>query len=335
MLPSLTSSITSLSTAASASFKDNIWATVAMAEKNTNSAVADAAAKNNVLGVNFAAFSMKRSFEKLSKMDLSVNRDNYQAPDYLFGFGGSQGGGFWGPKEMTQEEKDCLIAFANKNIIRRRGEHGAISDNMKVNDASETAVRGKRNARGDDVKIDSSSPPSQTATRLGEPTKNNLGDFRENKSTTKAQTTRQTSASTLSLTSSIISLSTAASASFKDDIWATVAAAEKNTNSAVADAATENDVLGVNVAPSSMKRSFEKLSKKDLSVNQANYQAPDYLFGSGGSHGGGFWGPKEMAQEEKDCLIAFANKHIVQRRGGWGAVGGNMQDDGASQMTTL
>jgi hypothetical protein len=132
-----------------------------------------------------------------------------------------------------------------------------------------------------------------------------------------------------------LSVSTAASASSKDIILATVASAEKNTNSAVADAAAENDVLGTTFAASSMKRSFEKLSKIDLSDNRANNQAPDYLFGFGGSHGGGLWGPKESTQEEIDGLISFANKYIIRGRGERGSVGGNVQEDGASKGSTL
>jgi hypothetical protein len=78
-----------------------------------------------------------------------------------------------------------------------------------------------------------------------------------------------------------------------------------------------------------MKLSFEKLSKIDLSNNRANYQTPDYLFGFGGSHVGGLWGPKESTQEEIDGLISFANKYIIQGRGERGSVGGNVQEDGA------
>ena len=89
-------------------------------------------------------------------MDLGVNRSNYQAPDYLSGFGGLHGRGFWGPKEMTQEEKDCLVAFANKHIIRRRTGREDVGGNVKGDDASETA-RGEGDAGGDDVKIDDSS----------------------------------------------------------------------------------------------------------------------------------------------------------------------------------
>jgi hypothetical protein len=188
----------------------------------------------------------------------------------------------------------------------------------------------RRERNDTSTSIDSSSPPSQTATTLDEPTTSNPGELRENESTRQTQTLSQKSASTLpSLTSSITSVSTAASASSKDVILATVASAEKNTYSAVADAAAEIDVLGTNFAASSMKRSFEKLSKIDLSDNRANYRAPDYLFGFGGSHVGGLWGPKESTQEEIDGLISFANKYIIQGRGERGSVGGNVQEDGA------
>ena len=182
------------------------------------------------------------------------------------------------------------------------------------------------------TRIESSSPPSQTAPTLDEPTTSNPGELRENESTTQTQTLSQKNASTLpSLTSSITRVSTAASASSKDIILATVASAEKSTNSAVPDAAAENDVLGTYFAASSMKRSFDKLSKIDLSVDCANYQAPDYLFGFGGSHGGGLWGPKESTQEEIDGLISFANKYIIRGRGERGYVGENVQEDCASK----
>jgi hypothetical protein len=179
--------------------------------------------------------------------------------------------------------------------------------------------------------IDSSSPPSQTATTLDEPTTSSPGELRENENTMHTQTTSQKRSTLPSLTSSFTSVSTAASASSKDIILPTVASAEKNTNSAVADAAAENDVLGTTFSASSMKRSFEKLSKIDLSDNRANNQAPDYLFGFGGSHGGGLWGPKESTQEEIDGLISFANKYIIRGRGERGSVGGNVQEDGASK----
>ena len=194
----------------------------------------------------------------------------------------------------------------------------------------EGIMRRERNATS--KSIDSSSPPSQTAPTLDEPTTSNPGELRENESTTQTQTLSQKNASTLpSLTSSITRVSTAASASSKDIILATVASAEKSTNSAVPNAAAENDVLGTYFAASSMKRSFDKLSKIDLSVNRANYQAPDYLFGFGGSHGGGLWGPKESTQEEIDGLISFANKYIIRGRGERGYVGENVQEDGASK----
>ncbi len=179
--------------------------------------------------------------------------------------------------------------------------------------------------------IESSSPPSQTAQTLDEPTTSNPGELRENENTTLTQTLSQKNASTLpSLTSSITSVSTAASASSKDIILATIASAEKNTNSAVTNAAAENDVLGTYFAASSME-----LSKIDLSVDRANYQAPDYLFGYGGSHGGKLWGPKESSQEEIDGLISFANKYIIRGRGECGSVGENVQEDGASKGATL
>jgi hypothetical protein len=153
-IPSRTCSTLSLSTDAPASTKDDVLATVAAGEKNNKSAVADAAAEKDVLGVNFTASSIKRSFAKLSKMDLSVNRASYQTPYFHFGFCGAHGGGFFGPKEMPQEDKDCLVAFANKYIIRGRGERGAGSDNVKDDDASKTAARGKCDAGDDDVKDD-------------------------------------------------------------------------------------------------------------------------------------------------------------------------------------
>ena len=59
-----------------------------------------------------AAKSIKRSFDILSKIDLSVDHTRHE-PNKFYSV--------WGvcDKEWSEEDKDLLVAFANKYIIRR------------------------------------------------------------------------------------------------------------------------------------------------------------------------------------------------------------------------
>ena len=62
-----------------------------------------------------AAKSIKRSFDKLSKMDLSVHHTRHRPIEFCSG---------WGlyDRECSAEETDALVAFANKYIIRGCGD---------------------------------------------------------------------------------------------------------------------------------------------------------------------------------------------------------------------
>ncbi|KAL3809102.1 hypothetical protein ACHAXA_008578 [Cyclostephanos tholiformis] len=57
-----------------------------------------------------AVLSIKRSFDILSKIDLSVDRDSHESIEYNSGWSIYH-------REWSEEEKDVLVAFAKKNII--------------------------------------------------------------------------------------------------------------------------------------------------------------------------------------------------------------------------
>lgn len=71
---------------------------------------------DNILSERIAAESIKRSFDILSntepRLNKYVRRRRYK-PDFFPGVG---------TKELTQEEKDSLTAFANKHILGKRAE---------------------------------------------------------------------------------------------------------------------------------------------------------------------------------------------------------------------
>jgi len=62
---------------------------------------------HDALSERSAASSIKRSFERLSKIDLSVDRIRNDSIEF------SGGSGLY-DREMSQEETDVLVAFANE-----------------------------------------------------------------------------------------------------------------------------------------------------------------------------------------------------------------------------
>ena len=78
--------------------------------------------KNDALSERSAALSIKRSFERLSKIDLSVDRTHHEPIGFYSGWGLYN-------REWSQEEKDVLVAFANKYIIRGGGDKNEQHDN--------------------------------------------------------------------------------------------------------------------------------------------------------------------------------------------------------------
>jgi hypothetical protein len=70
---------------------------------------------SDLLSERSAAKSIKRSFDILSKMDLSVDHTRHNSSEFCSG---------WGlyDREWSEEEKDELVAFANKHIIRGCGD---------------------------------------------------------------------------------------------------------------------------------------------------------------------------------------------------------------------
>jgi hypothetical protein len=70
---------------------------------------------SDLLSERSAAKSIKRSFDILSKMDLSVDHTCHNSSEFCSG---------WGlyDREWSEEEKDELVAFANKHIIRGCGD---------------------------------------------------------------------------------------------------------------------------------------------------------------------------------------------------------------------
>ena len=81
-----------------------------------------------------------------------------------------------------------------------------------------------------------------------------------------------------------------------------------------------HDALSESSAASSIKRSFERLSKIDLCVDRIRHEPMEY---SGG------WGlyDREWSEEEKDGLVAFAQKYIIQ---GGGDMNGQQDYDAIS-----
>ena len=70
-------------------------------------------------------------------------------------------------------------------------------------------------------------------------------------------------------------------------------------------AGTSRDILGDNSTASSIKRSFEILNNIDLRINNVRDPSESFFFGAG-------MYTNEWSQEEKDSLIAFANKYIIR-----------------------
>jgi len=70
---------------------------------------------HDALSERSAALSIKRSFDILSKMDLSVDCARHEPIEVY------NGGWILYDREWSQEEKDDLVAFANKYIIRGFG----------------------------------------------------------------------------------------------------------------------------------------------------------------------------------------------------------------------
>ena len=73
---------------------------------------------DGVLSGNSAASSIKRSFEFLDNMDLSIKNVRDPSASFFFGVG-------MYAKEWSQDEKESLVAFAKRYIIRgsNRKEH--------------------------------------------------------------------------------------------------------------------------------------------------------------------------------------------------------------------
>jgi hypothetical protein len=89
---------------------------------STTSSEESAGYNNDALSERSAALSIKRSFERLSKIDLSVDRTHHEPIVFYSG---------WGlyDREWSQEEKDDLVAFAKKYIIRGGGDKNEQHDN--------------------------------------------------------------------------------------------------------------------------------------------------------------------------------------------------------------
>jgi len=77
---------------------------------------------HDTLSKSSAASSIKRSFERLSKIDFSVDRIRNDSIEF------SGGSGLY-DREMSQEETDVLVAFANEYIIRGGGDENGQQDN--------------------------------------------------------------------------------------------------------------------------------------------------------------------------------------------------------------
>ncbi len=103
--------------------KRSIFASTSSCEStSTTSSEESSGYKNDALSERSAALSIKRSFERLSKIDLSVDRTYYVPIEFYSG---------WGlyDREWSEEEKDVLVAFANKHIIRGGGDKNGQHDN--------------------------------------------------------------------------------------------------------------------------------------------------------------------------------------------------------------
>ena len=73
---------------------------------------------DDVLSESSTAASIKRSFDILKKMEPHLDKHIRRDPPNFFP---GMGGGMY-TKKWTQEEKDSLIAFANKHILGKRAE---------------------------------------------------------------------------------------------------------------------------------------------------------------------------------------------------------------------
>lgn len=114
-VPALALSNASVSTTASSNESCSTRSTSYYAAASSASSSFSSSNNNNddVLSMNSAAASMKRSFAILNSLDLSVKRKRSDPHEF---FGGCSAGMY--AKEWSQEEKDSLIAFAHKYIIR-------------------------------------------------------------------------------------------------------------------------------------------------------------------------------------------------------------------------
>lgn len=88
-------------------------------------------------------------------------------------------------------------------------------------------------------------------------------------------------------------------------------------------ASSSDDILSMNSTTSSINRSFTILNSLDLSVKSGRSDVPDFFSGAG-------LYAKEWSQDEKDNLVAFANKYII--RDGGSRSTPNQHDDSPKKM---
>jgi hypothetical protein len=100
----------------------NMFASASLTSSSTSYAASNCAAStptDDVLSASSTAASIKRSFDILQKMEHRLNKEHVHRDPPTF-FPG-MGMGMY-RKEWTQEEKDGLVAFANKHILGKRTE---------------------------------------------------------------------------------------------------------------------------------------------------------------------------------------------------------------------
>jgi hypothetical protein len=103
--------------------KRSILALTSSSESTSTTSSEESAGYNNdALSERSTTSSIKRSFERLSKIDLSVDRTRHGPIEFYSG---------WGlyDREWSQEETDALVAFAHKYIIRGGGDKNGLHDN--------------------------------------------------------------------------------------------------------------------------------------------------------------------------------------------------------------
>ena len=101
--------------------KRSILALTSSSSETTSTTISEeSAGYNNDALSESAALSIKRSFERLSKVDLSVDRTSHEPIGFCSGW-------VLYDREWSQEETDVLAAFANNYIIRggrdKNGQH--------------------------------------------------------------------------------------------------------------------------------------------------------------------------------------------------------------------